>query len=216
MAYRAFICWRLVLVQMLHLNVEDGIGVQLHALVVCITGPIPACFQFYRGAAGAAPPHHSWKSQQLFQLWRVLFEAGADQALDERRPEAGCSGQPAAEGDAVGLVVELFRALEGPQLGFKISGVQGRPRCLRCSRSGCRCGPCVPGPTSRSEATPGSALTCFARSSTLHHGSQLRHCLTHKVHGPFFQRLGQNGCGRCRRRSGLPPGWRRPCSCPRR
>ena len=68
------------------------------------------------------------KGKQLFQLGGVLAEAGAD-VLFQCSGQAGVAlQQPAAEGDAVGLVVELFRVqlIKAVELGvFQDLGVQG-------------------------------------------------------------------------------------------
>ena len=51
--------------------------------------------------------------EQLFQLCRVLFPAGADLFRDKGGQGGVAVHQPPAEGDAVGLVVELLRVQLG-------------------------------------------------------------------------------------------------------
>ena len=118
----------LVLMQALGLDIEHCIGVHAHLLGV----QQPVCQRFLVGLfhGGQLAEHRIVidKGQQFFQLGGVLAEAGAD-VLFQRGSQARVAfQQPAAEGDAVGLVVELFRVqlVKTVQLGvFQDLGVQG-------------------------------------------------------------------------------------------
>ena len=99
----------LILVQALGLDIEHGIGVHSHLLGV--QQPVGQCFLVGLFHSSQLAEHRLvlGKGQQFFQLGGVLAEAGAN-VLFQRGGQARVAlQQPAAEGDAVGLIVELFR-----------------------------------------------------------------------------------------------------------
>ena len=110
----------LVLMQPLGLNVEHGVGVHSDALLLLKpAAQLPLVFLLdfrqplqYGGVVG--------EGQQLFQLGCILVEALADEVLDLAGQQGIALGEPAAEGDAVGLVVELFgvQLVEAVQFGI--------------------------------------------------------------------------------------------------
>ena len=99
----------LILMQALGLDIEHGIGV--HGDVLRMQQPVGKSLLVCLFHGGQLAEHGLvvGKGQQLFQFSCILAETGAD-ALFQHSGQAGVAfQQPAAEGDAVGLVVELFR-----------------------------------------------------------------------------------------------------------
>ena len=137
------------------------------------------------------------KSQQLFQLGGILTEAGADVLFQRGGQGRGVAfQQPAAEGDAVGLIVELFRIqlVKAVQLGiFQNLGVQ---RCHAVGGVGevdVHVGHVHPvvlvddGKALVLGAGAGQCVQLFDNGHQLgHHGIQIGA-------GPLFQCFGQNG-----------------------
>ena len=186
----------LILVQALGLDIEHCIGVHAHLLGV--QQPIGKRFLVGLFHGGQLAEHRLviGKGQQFFQLGGVLAEAGAD-VLFQRSSQARVAfQQPAAEGDAVGLVIELLRVqlVEAVQLGvFQNLGVQ---RCHAVGGVGkvdvhvCHVHPVV-------LVNDGKALVLGAgacqRIQLFNDGHQLRHHGVQIGAGPLFQCFGQNG-----------------------
>ena len=186
----------LVLVQALGLDIKHSIGVHAHLLGA--QQPVCQCFLVGLFHSGQLLQHSFVvsKSQQLFQLGGILTEAGAD-VLFQRGGQAGVAfQQPAAEGDAVGLIVELFRVqlVKAVQLGiFQNLGVQ---RCHAVGGVGevdVHVGHVHPvvlvddGKALILGAGAGQCVQLFDNGHQLgHHGIQIGA-------GPLFQCFGQNG-----------------------
>ena len=186
----------LILVQTLGLDIEHGIGV--HRYLLGAQQPLRQrrLVGLFHGGQFVQHSFVVSKSQQLFQLGGILTEAGAD-VLFQRSGQARVAlQQPAAEGDAVGLVVELFRVqlIEAVQLGiFQDLSVQ---RCHAVGGVGevdVHVGHVHPvvlvddGKALVLGAGAGQCIQLFDNGHQLgHHGIQIGA-------GPLFQRLGQNG-----------------------
>ena len=186
----------LILVQPLGLDIEHGIGVHCHLL----GAQQPVCQRCLVGLFhGGQLVQHGFvvgEGQQLLQLGSVLTEAGTD-VLFQRGGQARVTfQQPAAEGDAVGLVVELFRVqlIEAVQLGiFQDLGVQ---RCHAVGGMGevdVHVGHVYPVVL----VDDGKALVLGAGAGQcvqlFNDGHQLGHHCIQIGAGPLFQCLSQNG-----------------------
>ena len=109
----------LVLMQALGLDVEHGVGVDGHALgALQPVGQRLLVVSLHLGEA-LQHVHVVFVGQQLFQLSGILAEAGADELLDQAGQGGVALQQPAAEGDAVCLIVEFLgvQLVETVQLG---------------------------------------------------------------------------------------------------
>ena len=108
----------LVLVEPLNLHVEDGIGVQLHPLGLSEKAAEALLGALLHRQQAAEHLGVMGVPLQLLQPRRVPAPAVADAAVDKARQIRIAGLQPAAEGDAVGLVVEFagVERIEGPQL----------------------------------------------------------------------------------------------------
>ena len=155
-----------------------------------------ALLAFFYGGQLAQHGFVVGEGQQLLQLGSVLAEAGTD-VLFQRGGQARVTfQQPAAEGDAVGLVVELFRVqlIEAVQLGiFQDLGVQ---RCHAVGGMGevdvhvGHVHPVVLVDDGKALVLGAGAGQCV---QLFNDGHQLGHHCIQIGAGPFFQRLGQNG-----------------------
>ena len=185
-----------ILVQTLGLDIEHGVGVHRYFLGAQQPLRQGRLIGFFHGGQFVQHGLVVGKRQQLFQLGRVLAETGAD-VLFQRGGQARVAlQQPAAESDAVGLVVELFRVqlIEAVQLGiFQDLGVQ---RCHAVGGMGevdVHVGHVHPvvlvddGKALVLGAGAGQSIQLFDNGHQLgHNGIQIGA-------GPLFQRLGQNG-----------------------
>ena len=98
----------LVFVQALGLNGEHGHGVDGDTLVLVQPfGKRGLVFQLDGGKA-RQEGNIIGEGQQLFKFGRILLEAAADVFFDQACQFGIALEQPSAEGDAVGLVVELL------------------------------------------------------------------------------------------------------------
>ena len=182
--------------QALGLDIEHGISAHGHLLGV--QQPVGQRFLVGLFHGGQLAEHRLivGKGQQFFQLGGVLAEAGAD-VLFQRGGQARVAlQQPTAEGDTVGLVVELFRVqlVEAVQLRvFQDLGVQRRHAVGGVGKVDvhvCHVHPVV-------LVNDGKALVLGAgacqRIQLFNNGHQLRHHGIQIGAGPLFQCLGQNG-----------------------
>ena len=186
----------LVLMQTLGLDVEHGFGVYFYVLGA--QQPVGKGFLvgFFHGGQLVEHGLVVCKGEQLFQLGGILTEAGAD-ALFQLSGQAGVAlQQPAAERDAVGLVVELFRVqfIEAVQLGiFQNFSVQRRHAVGGVGEVDIHVSHVYPvvfvddGKALVFGTGAGQFIQLFDNGHQLgHHGIQIGA-------GPLFQRFGQNG-----------------------
>ena len=99
----------LVLMQTFGLDIEHGLRV--HGDVLGVQQPVGQRFLVGLFHGGQLVQHRliPRKGQQLFQLCGILAEAGANALFQLSGQGRVAFQQPAAEGDAVGLVVEALR-----------------------------------------------------------------------------------------------------------
>ena len=186
----------LVFVQALGLDIEHGIGV--HGDVLGAQQPVGkgllVCL--FRGGQLVQNRFIFGKRQQLFQFSCILAETGAD-ALFQHSGQAGVAfQQPAAEGDAVGLVVELFRVqlVEAVQLGvFQDLGMQGGHTVGGMGEVDVHVGHVHPVVLVDDGKAFVLGTGAGQRIQLLNDRHQLGHHGIQIGTGPLFQRFGQNG-----------------------
>ena len=186
----------LVLMQALGLDIEHGGGVNLHTLGVLqpvsqglfVVGLDLGEFLQHIGILGIG--------QQFFQLGGILAETGANQGFNLFDQCGVTFQQPAAEGDAVGFVVELFRVqlIEAVQLGFLQNfGVQGGNAVGGMGKVDVHVGH-VHAVVGVNDGKAGIIGALFGGSIQLfNHRHQLGHNFVQIAARPGFQRFGQDG-----------------------
>ena len=186
----------LILVQPLDLDVEDGVFVHLHPLPAAQQGGQAALVLPFDFQQAGKAVRVVGEGQQLFQPGGVALPVRPDPRGDPVR-EGGVAGfQPAAEGDAVGLVVELcgVEVVEGLELAvFQDLGVEGRHPVDRMAVVDVHMGHVDPalavqdGHPAVGAALPGPLV------QLPDDGHQLGGHRLDVAEGPLFQRLGQDG-----------------------
>ena len=186
----------LVLMQTLGLDIEHGGGVNLHTLGVL--QPVSQGLFVVGLDLGELLQHIGILGigQQFFQLGGILAETGANQGFNLFDQCGVTFQQPAAEGDAVGFVVELFRVqlIEAVQLGFLQNfGVQGGNAVGGMGKVDVHVGH-VHAVVGVNDGKAGIIGALFGGSIQLfNHRHQLGHNFVQIAARPGFQRFGQDG-----------------------
>ena len=186
----------LVLVQALDLDVKDGVFVHFHPLALAQQGLQLALVVLLDLQQAGKALRVVGKGQQLLQPGGVPGPAVPD-PLGDPVGQGGVAGfQPAAEGDAVGLVVELFRVqvVEGLQLaGLEDVGVQGGHAVHRVAVVDVHVGHVHPAPLVQDGHPAVAAALAGPAVQLLDDGHDLGGHRLDIVQGPLFQGLGQDG-----------------------
>ena len=186
----------LVLVQALDLDVKDGILVHFHPLALAQQGLELALVVLLDFQQAGQAVRVVGKGQQLFQLGGVAGPAVADPLGDPVGQGGVADFQPTAEGDAVGLVVELFgvEVVEGLQLAaLEDLGVEGGHAVHRVAVVDVHVGHVHPAPVIQDSHPAVAAALAGALVQLPDDGHDLGGDGLDVIQGPLFQRLGQNG-----------------------
>ena len=186
----------LVLMQTLGLDVEHCIRVNGDALRA--VQPVGQCALVLRLDGGELLQNIDIfrVGQQFFELGGVLAEAGTDELFDLGGQCRVALQQPAAEGDAVGLIVEFFgvELVKAVQLAvFQDLGVQMGNAVRRVGEVDVHVGHVNAVITVDDGQTLVGGAGAGQRVELFNDGHELRHDGVQIGAGPLFERLGQNG-----------------------